>query len=182
MSDEQASQPNRGDAREQWRTERTTFQRVYDVISGTNEYATASEIGERADCSTAGARDALSQLVEMGIAETQGERPSEYRRNNSYFRWKRIERLAREHTPSELREELDALLEEDESLQERFGVPGPDAVSPAEFEHTEHTAIHDRWDALTRWRSVREDVAVLQQAIHRAEGDTEGQFGRSASA
>lgn len=182
MSDERAGEEHDSEARERWRAERTTFQRVYDVISGTNEYVPASEIGELADCSTAGARDALSQLVEMGIAETRGERPSEYRRNSSYFRWKRIERLAREHTPAELREEVDTLLKEDESLQERFGVPDPDAVSPAEFEKTEHAAVHDRWEVLTRWRSVREDIAVLQQAIHRVEGDTEGQFGHSASA
>lgn len=182
MADERATQPHGGEARKQWRAERTTFQRVYDVLSGATEYVTATEIGEQADCSTAGARDALSQLVEMGIAETRGKRPSEYRRNNSYFRWKRIERLAGEHTPAELRAEVDALLEEDESLQERFGVPDPDAVSPAEFEATEHAAVHDRWEALTRWRSVREDIAVLQQAIHRAEGDTEGQLGSSASA
>lgn len=182
MADERAGEEHEGEARNQWRSERTTFQRVYDVISGTTEYVTATEIGNRADCSTAGARDALSQLVEMGIVETRGKRPSEYRRNRSYFRWKRIERLAREHTPAELREEVDALLNEDESLQERFGVPDPDAVSPAEFETTEHAAVHDQWEALTCWRSVREDIAVLQQAIHRAESDTEGQSGSSASA
>lgn len=182
MVDDRAGERHDGEAREQWRNTRTTFQRVYDVIAGTSEYVTAAEIGDRADCSTAGARDALTQLVEMGIAETRGERPSEYRRNSSYFRWKRIERLAREHTPAELREEVDALLEEDESLQERFDAPNPDAVSPTMFETTARTEVHDRWDALTRWRSVREDIAVLQRAIHRAESDTEGQLGSSASA
>lgn len=186
MSDEtlngHAGTPHDDDARARWREERTTFQRVYDVITGTTDYTAAKAIGERADCSTDGARAALSQLVEMGIAERRGDRPAEYRRNESYLRWKRVETLAREHSASELREEVEALLEEDRSFQERFDAPDPDAISPAVFEGVDHEAIHERWDALTRWRSVREDLEVLQQAVHRAEGDTEGRTGKSASA
>lgn len=171
-----------GDARTRWREERTTFQRVYDVITGTTDFATAKTIGERADCSTDGARAALSQLVEMGIVERRGDRPAEYRRNESYLRWKRIEALAREHSAAELREEVNALLEEDRSFQKRFDAPDPDAISPAVFEGVDHEEIHDQWEALTRWRSVREDLEILQQAIHRAEGDTDSRTGKSASA
>lgn len=182
MSDDRTGGDHAGEARARWREERTTFQRVYDVVTGTTEFATAKEIGERADCSADGARTALSQLVEMGIAERRGDRPVEYRRNESYLRWKRIETLAREHSAAELREELDGLLEEDESFQERFEAPDPGAISPAAFEPPDHETIHDRWDALTRWRSVREDIAVLQRAIHRADERTDGQTGESASA
>lgn len=170
-----------GDARARWRAERTTFQRVYDVIMGTTDYETATAISERADCSPDGARAALTQLVEMGIVESRGDRPAKYRRNASYLRWKRIESLAREHTTIELREEVEGLLEEDQSFQEEFEAPDPDAVSPAVFESTDHDVVHDQWDALTRWRSIREDLEVLQQAIHRAEGDRENRTGTSAS-
>jgi hypothetical protein len=182
MSDDRTGGNHAGEARARWREERTTFQRVYDVVTGTIEFATAKEIGERADCSADGARTALLQLVEMGVAERRGDRPVEYRRNESYLRWKRIETLAREHSAAELREELDGLLEEDESFQERFEAPDPDAISPAAFESSDHDTIHDRWDALTRWRSVREDIAVLQRAIHRADEGTDGRTGESASA
>lgn len=177
MSEEAAS----GDARARWRAERTTFQRVYDVITGTTDYETANAISERADCSPDGARAALTQLAEMGIVESRGDRPAEYRRNESYLRWKRIESLARTHTTVELREEVEALLEEDQLFQEEFEAPSPDAVSPAVFESTDHEAVHEQWDALTRWRSVREDLEVLQRAIHRAEGDSENRTGTSAS-
>ncbi|GGM75330.1 hypothetical protein J2752_002843 [Halarchaeum rubridurum] len=157
------------DARSRWTAERTTFQRVYDVVTTLSSYETVSEIAEQAACSTDGARDALTQLVEMDIVETRGSRPAEYRRNEAYFRWKRIEDLARDHTPSELRTQIDELIEEDETLQERFDAPSPAAVSPSEFEDVDHEAIHDRWDALNRWRSIRHDIEVLQQAAHRAE-------------
>lgn len=170
------------EARARWREERTTFQRVYDVISGPTEYLTAKTIGERAECSTDGARTALSQLVEMGIAERRGNRPVEYRRNESYFRWKRIEALARNWSTTDLQEEVETLIAEDRSLQERFGAPDPDAISPARFEGIDHDEIHEQWDALTRWRSVREDIKLLQRALHRVEREGKGDIDESVSA
>lgn len=171
-----------GEARSQWHENRTTFQRVYDVITGVTDYTTAKMIGERADCSTDGARAALSQLVEMGIVEHHGERPTEYRRNESYFRWKRVDTLARGHSAANLREQVEALLDEDRALQDRFDAPDPDAVSPAMFESRDHDTVHERWEALTRWRTIREDLKVVQQAAHRAERDTEDSTETSASA
>ena len=106
-----------GEARDRWKTERTTFQRVYDVVTGTSDYTSASTIATHADCSDDGARDALSQLVEMGITEKREGRPAEYRRNDSYFRWKRIEELAESHTVGELRSRIDELMSEDKAFQ-----------------------------------------------------------------
>lgn len=158
-----------GAARQRWAAERTTFQRVYDVVTGLTGFETAGAVADRAACSTDGARDALSQLVEMGIAEKHGGRPAEYRRNESYFRWRRLEELASEHSASDLRARVEDLLAEDEALQDRFDAPGPDAVSPAVFETGDHDAIHDRWEAVSRWRTLRNDLAVLRRAVHRAE-------------
>lgn len=158
-----------GDARRRWREDRTTFQRVYDVVTGLTEYAPVGDVADRAACSDDGARDALSQLVEMGIAEKREGRPAAYRRNESYFRWRRVEELSRDHTAADLRARVEELLEEDEAFQERFDAPDPDAVSPEVFETGDHDAIHDRWDAVSRWRTVRNDLVVLQRAVHRAE-------------
>jgi flagellar basal body rod protein FlgC len=182
-SDTTPSRPDaEGDAHARWEAERTTFQRVYDIVTGVTEYASASEIAERAACSDDGARDALTQLVEMGIVEKRDSRPVEYRRNEAYFRWKRIEELASEHSTAALRSQIDALVEEDKSFQERFNAPDPDAISPTAFETTDYDDIHDRWEALSRWRSVRHDIEVLQQAAHRAEQQQENDASDTASA
>ena len=157
------------EARRRWREDRTTFQRVYDVVTGLTEYAPVGDVADRAACSDDGARDALSQLVEMGVAEKRDGRPATYRRNESYFRWRRVEELSRDHSAADLRARVEELLEEDEAFQERFDTPDPDAISPTAFESVDHEAVHERWDAVSRWRSVRNDVAVLQQAVHRAE-------------
>lgn len=158
-----------GEARRRWKGERNTFQRVYDVITGVTDYAQANTIADRADCSADGARSALTQLVEMGVVDRRGSRPAEYRRNESYFRWKRVETLADEHTSAELRERVDQLLEEDADLQRSFGVPDPAAVSVARVEGGDHAAVHDQLESLSRWRTVRRDLQLLQRAVSRVD-------------
>lgn len=161
MSDTRAS--------DRWRDDRTTFQRVYDVLVGVREFTTAGEFAERADCSETAARDALEQLAEMGVAERRDGRPVGYRRNDSYLRWKRIDSLAREHAPEELRDRLAALVERDETFQAEYGVPAPDAVSTADLPADDHGAVQDRWEAVSEWRTVRRDITVLRRAVERAE-------------
>jgi sugar-specific transcriptional regulator TrmB len=129
---------------------------------------TAEEFAERAACSETAARNALEQLAEMGIAERRDGRPARYRRNDSYFRWKRIESLAREHGPDELQDRLDDLIAEDAAFQNEYGVPGPDAVSTTDVPVDDHDAVHDRWEDLSEWRTVRRDITLFRQAVERA--------------
>ena len=155
-------------AADHWRDDRTTFQRVYDALVGARSLLTAQEFAERADCSETAARSALEQLSEMGIAERRDGRPAGYRRNDSYFRWKRVESLAREHSPDELGDRLDGLVAEDEAFQDEYGVPEPDAVSTADLHVDDHDAVHERWDDLSEWRTVRRDIRILRRAVERA--------------
>jgi predicted transcriptional regulator len=154
-------------ATDRWAENRTTLQRVYDVLVGTQTFATAQEFAERAECSESGARNALEQLAEMGIAERRDGRPTAYRRNDSYFRWKRVETLAREHDPATLRERVEQLVADDEAFQQEYGVPEPDAVSREPIE--DHEALHAHWEDMQEWRTIRRDIRLLQRAIDRAE-------------
>lgn len=77
-------------ATDRWREERTPFQRVYDVLVGSQTFLTAQELADHADCSETVAQDALEQLSEMLIAERQDGRPVRYQRNESSLRWKRV--------------------------------------------------------------------------------------------
>ncbi|AEH35980.1 DUF7342 family protein [Halopiger xanaduensis] len=157
------------DSTADWADGRTTFQRVYDVLVGTTDSASAGQFAEWAECSENGARAALEQLVEMGIATRTDSRPATYRRNPSYFRWKRIERLADDHDASELRARLEELLADDRALQEKYDVPDPDAVPVDETAVADHEKLHERWDDLSEWRTIRRDITVLQRAVQRAE-------------
>lgn len=154
-------------AADRWQDERTTFQRVYDVLVGTQSFLTAQEFADRAECSETAARNALEQLAEMGVAERRDGRPARYRRNDSYFRWKRVESLAREHSPDELQERLDDLIATDEKFQDDYGVPDPAAVSTADLPVDDHDALHERWEDLSEWRTVRRDIRLLRRAVER---------------
>lgn len=156
-----------------WQEDRTTFQRVYDVLLGSQTFQTAQEFADHASCSETGARQALEQLVEMGIAERQDGRPAHYRRNDAYLIWKRVEALARDHSPEELRQRVDGLIDEDETFQEAYGVPDPDAVSTVDIPVDDHNALHERWEDLSEWRTIRRDIRVLRQAVQRAEARLE---------
>ena len=158
-----------GSAHARWQDTRTIFQRVYDIIIGTTDFTTAETIGARANCSIDDVRVALLQLIEMGVVERRSTSPTEYRRNESYFRWKRIETLAYQHSLAELREQVDTRLEEYWTFQAQFDAPDPEAISPVLFE----TVDPEQWEALARWRSVREELQILQQAIHRVEQNSE---------
>ena len=158
-------------AADRWQDERTTFQRVYDVLVGSQSFLTAQEFADRAACSETAARNALEQLAEMGVVEHRDGRPARYRRNDSYFRWKRVESLAREHDPDDLHDRLDDLIAEDEAFQDEYEVPDPDAVSTAaDMPVDDHDAVHDRWEDLSEWRTVRHDIKLLRRAVERAHG------------
>ena len=157
------------EARDRWRAERTTFQRVYDLLVGTCEFLSAGTYAERADCSETAAREALEQLAEMGIARRREGRPATYRRNDGYLRWKRVESLARDNDPVALRERVDELVDRDEAFQDEYGVPDPDAVTAADLPDGDQDALEARWDDLREWRTVRRDLGVLREAVQRAE-------------
>jgi predicted transcriptional regulator len=157
------------DGADQWQKDRTTFQRVYDVLVGSQAFLTAREFADRADCSETGARKALEQLVEMGIAERQDGRPASYRRNESYLQWRRIESLAREHDPDDLRTRVNELIAEDEGFQEEYGVTDPDAVFTDDIAVDDHETLHEYWEDVSEWRTVRRDIRILRRAVERAE-------------
>lgn len=156
-------------AEDRWQEDRTTFQRVYDVLVGTADPLTADEFADRAGCSENGARRALEQLSEMGIAERRDGRPAGYRRNDSYLTWRRVESLASDHSSETLQRRVAELIDEDEAFQDRYGVPSPDAVSLDDVPLGDHDALHERWSDLGAWRSVRRDIRVLRRAVQRAE-------------
>ena len=155
-------------AADRWQDERTTFQRVYDILVGAQSFLTVQEFADRAACSDTAARNALEQLTEMGVAEHRSGRPARYRRNDSYFEWKRIDSLAREHSPDELQERLDDLITEDNAFQDEYGVPDPDAVSTADLPAEDHDALQERWADLSEWRTVRRDIRLVRRAVDRA--------------
>nr|WP_226042739.1 hypothetical protein [Natrinema sp. DC36] len=86
-----------------------TKQRVYGAVLHAREPMTAAEIAERADCSGESARTDLSFYADLSIVIRHEGRPVRYERNDDYFEWRRVNKLARENTVDELQARLSEL-------------------------------------------------------------------------
>lgn len=126
-------------------------------------------IADRIDCDTETARDYLEWFADAGIVREHSGRPVRYELNRSYLRWRRIERIRTEYADEEIVAELETALATLQDYREQFGEPHPDEVSLLEVTDTED--ITEAWEALSKWRTVR-NRAELLDAARRDEPDT----------
>jgi hypothetical protein len=168
MTDEsgsEAPEPPDIDLVEEWdRTveDRPTKERVYEVVTSLTDPTPVATIAERADCSPNGARSNLEWFVELGIVDRVADEPALYRRNDAYFEFLRVNRLASEYGGGE----LSALIEEYErreaSLAAAFDVDDPDDIDPLTFDTDgDFESLYDR---LSEWRTVRRRLRDLRRA------------------
>lgn len=143
-------------------------ERLLDVILQVREPTKVSRIAELADCDTETAREYLGWFAEMGmVGEIEG-RPVQYERNDSYWRWRRVERIRDEYTTAELVEELAATMDEIEGYRERFGAETPDAVSLT----ADHgLSVEAAWDALSEWQTLERRASLLDAARRSSDPD-----------
>ena len=141
-------------------------ERVYRVALGLTEPTRVSEVAQRADCSKNAARRHLERLAEIGVLRRVLENPAAFERNESYFEWRRLDRLA-ELSDAEYEDRLGDLLSEDEAYRETYGVECPDDLDPLEY--TSHgDAERVRLD-LTNWAAIRREIRDLRR-VHRGDG------------
>lgn len=152
----------------EWDAGKTTRDRVYEVAIQLHDPATTSEVADRADCSTDAAREHLDWLADVGVVERDDDRPTTYRRNESYFQWRRVEELRREYTSDELLARLEALTGEERSYRERYDAAHPDDVNA--LDAADHDAVHEVWRDLSDWRTVRREIRLLERARRVARG------------
>lgn len=146
----------------EWDAGKTTRDRVYEVAIQLREPATTSDVAERADCSVDAARSHLDWLADVGVVTREEGHPTTYRRNESYFEWRRVEELRREHTPEELLARLEDLTAEERDFRERYDATHPDDVDA--LAAADHATVHEAWEDLTDWRTVRREIRLLERA------------------
>lgn len=71
------------------------------------EPARVATVADRAECSTGGARTNLEWLAEPGVVEQVADDPAMYQRNDAYFDFFPVYRLAREHDDAALERLID---------------------------------------------------------------------------
>jgi predicted transcriptional regulator len=150
-------------------------QRVYGTILQTREPTTASAIADRADCDPKTARKYLGWFSELGIVTRHTGHPATYERNDAYFEWRRIDRLAAEHSVEELQQrvrELTARIGEYEDRYDAATAAAVDAVATAEA-NAERT-VDEVYADLGDWTTAREERRRYERARQqRANSETE---------
>lgn len=139
---------------------RSTRDRVYEVAIQLSEPTRVTDVAARADCAKETARDHLRWLAEAGIVQQDTENPDTFSRNESYFRWKRINRLRRETTREERTERLEELTRQERAFKNRYGVEGPEEMDA--LDHVDYDDVERVWMEISEWHTLRQRIRDLE--------------------
>lgn len=148
--------------RERWDQDQSVRDRVYETAIQLYEPATVAHISERARCSAGAAREHLEWFANRGIVTIIDGRPKRYKRNQAYFDWKRSNDLRQEYSDTELQERVEELTAAARSYRETYGVNSPSAVDA--FEYADYDTVHEVWEDLSDWKTVRRELRLLDRA------------------
>lgn len=152
-------------------------ERVYLVALQLYEPARVATIADRADCAPDTARRHLERLVDIGVLERASDTPRTYRRNESYFEWRKRSRLE-QLSPSELQDRLETLTTRERELKDRYGVDRPADVDA--LEHADYDEVEDVWMDLSEWETVRRRIRRLEAIRQQRAADPETSSGSEA--
>ena len=152
--------PNRF-ALDEWKASRTTFERVEAILRRTATPRSAKEIADRAAVSEPTDRKHLRSLAEAGQATTkQSGNTTRYRRNEDQRRFRRVQRLADEHTRDELAGAILEMKIELRGFEDEYDATSPDELAGV-LEHDDE----EGWEALARWKTTRRNLAFAKTAL-----------------
>jgi len=144
-------------------------ERVYRVSLQLYDPAGVSAVAKRASCAPDTARRHLKRLADIGVVEAVSESPLTYARNESYFEWRRRNRLEKQ-SQTELRDRLAELTTREAAFRERFDAESPAAVDA--FDHAEYDDLDNVWLALSEWHTVREQIERLEAVRRDRDSDS----------
>jgi predicted ArsR family transcriptional regulator len=147
-------------AREMWREETTSRERIRSVLKETAEYATAAEIADRALTSEPTTRKYLDELVEDSIGiTTQDGRTTLYKRNDGHQIDQRIDELRETTSRNELIDGIRDMKAQLQKYRDTYEVEGPEELT------IELDDDADGWADVGRWRATRRNLAIAQAAL-----------------
>nr|WP_252699723.1 ArsR family transcriptional regulator [Natronosalvus vescus] len=143
---------------------------MYAVSLQLYEPTRVAIVADRADVSKETAREYLRWFTEIGMLTHDGESPDQFSRNESYFEWRRIQRL-QAHPPEKLEEELEQLTATERDYRDRYDADGPGEVDA--LEHADYTDLESVWMELQEWQTVRRRIRELEQARQNQNGSAQ---------
>jgi predicted transcriptional regulator len=148
-------------------------QRVYGALLGTRSPTGVSAIAERAACDPKTARKYLEWFAELGVATRHEGRPVTYERNDAYLEWRRIDRLATEHSLDELQERVTELAERIGAYERRYDTNRPGEVDALAAAEGTDCPIDEVYADLNDWATARVEREHHERARRRLADTTE---------
>ena len=146
-------------------------QRIYGTVLQTREPTAASVIADRARCDPKTARKYLRWFVDLGIVTRHEGHPTTYERNDAYFEWRRINRLAAEHTIEELTQRVQELTRAITEYEEEYDSAEPadvDTISVAQA--SDSHSVDDVYSDLGDWITALEEREHYERARQQRTG------------
>lgn len=139
-----------------------TRERLLGVILQLRTPTKVADIAAQADCDTETARDYLKWFTSMGMTREIPGRPVRYERNESYLRWRRIERIREQYSESEIVEELKETMAQLEEYRARFDTNSPNDVSLVD--ESGESSVEELWEAVSEWKTLEQRAELLDAA------------------
>ncbi|WP_396890918.1 sugar-specific transcriptional regulator TrmB [Natronomonas sp.] len=140
-------------------------QRVYGTVLQTRGPETVASIADRSECDPKTARKYLKWFADLGIVTWHDGHPATYERNDSYFEWRRINRLAADHSVEELQERVTELTAMVADYEARY-----DAATPAEVDAiavaatSDERTLDDVYEDLGDWMTIETERRRYERA------------------
>jgi predicted transcriptional regulator len=149
-------------------------QRIYGTVLQTRSPTAASTIADRVGCDPKTARKYLEWFAELGILTRHEGRPATYERNDAYFEWRRVDRLAADHSLEEIQERASELSERIRTYEETYDAPSPDRVNALDAAaSTDGTTVDEVYADLGDWATARRERRLYERARQQRAGPTE---------
>lgn len=130
--------------------------RLYEAISNMESPRTAAELATRSACEPQTAREYLQSFLSLGVVIAHDGDPPTYERNDAYFEWDTVTTLAETRSLAALEDEIETLLEEIQTYQERYDSAVPDDVTEPFSESTQRD--------VTAWIAARTELRRVERA------------------
>ena len=136
-----------------------------DVALQLREPTPISEIADRADRGEDSAREYMQFFENMGIVRKFTGRPTRYRVNRNYLRWRRVDQLRNEYTQDELIDHLTKMNDVIEEYQDQFQADIPANVSLTRHADRTGRSTEAVWEDIGDWKTVEVRRALVEAAL-----------------
>jgi predicted ArsR family transcriptional regulator len=149
-------------------------QQLYGAVLQVRAPTTAGAIAEEVGCDPKTARKYLQWFAELGIVTEHDGHPTTYERNDAYFEWRRINRLAAEYSADELIQQVSELTATIEEYQQRYDTEAPgDVDALAAASGSEEQTVDDVYSDLGDWETARRERRLHERARQQRSETTE---------